>query len=85
MYLFVTLLIVFSIDNGETQGYCGTYHGNICKNYVGNNSKMVWYNNSGGSEHEEITRALWKEVIETFNEPCRGAAEVIEVSEINPY
>ncbi|XP_008193390.1 tyrosine-protein kinase transmembrane receptor Ror2 [Tribolium castaneum] len=74
MYLLVILLVVFSISNGEIQSYCGIYGGKICENYVGH-SKMVWFNNSGGFENEEITKALWREVIETFNEPCRRAAE----------
>jgi receptor tyrosine kinase len=73
MYIFVILLAVLEFCNGETQS-CGPYHGNICKNY--RNGKIVWYNNSGGFENEEITKGLWGEVIERLEEPCRRAAEV---------
>ncbi|KAJ3623044.1 hypothetical protein MTP99_019302 [Tenebrio molitor] len=72
MYIFVILLAVLEFCNGETQS-CGPYHGNICKNY--RNGKIVWYNNSGGFENEEITKGLWGEVIERLEEPCRRAAE----------
>ncbi|KAJ8967125.1 hypothetical protein NQ314_003077 [Rhamnusium bicolor] len=58
----------------DSQGYCGPYHGHICKKFV-DNTKSVWYNNSGGYENEQITAGLWEELIVTAEEPCRSAAE----------
>ncbi|XP_060525532.1 tyrosine-protein kinase transmembrane receptor Ror2 [Cylas formicarius] len=70
------LFYLFKIQRASLQGFCGPYHGNICKNYV-DHTKHVWYNNSGGYENEQITTALWDEMISTFEEPCRSAAEKI--------
>ena len=74
MYILVFLLVFLKLCNGDSDGYCGTYNNGICKNYIG--YKIVWYNNSGAWANEVITKALWTEVIETLNEPCRKAAEV---------
>lgn len=75
MYIIVILLGIIKFCDGEPEGTCGPYHGEICKKYV-HSSKIVWYNNSGGFENEEITSGLWDEMIVTFEEPCRSAAEV---------
>ncbi|KAJ8951513.1 hypothetical protein NQ318_000209 [Aromia moschata] len=60
--------------NAESEGHCGPYHGDICRKYV-DSTKVVWYNNSGGYENEQITAGLWEELIVTLEEPCRSAAE----------
>ncbi|XP_050308533.1 tyrosine-protein kinase transmembrane receptor Ror2 [Anthonomus grandis grandis] len=70
--LLVTTFAVLNLVNSE--GYCSTYHGNICKKYV-DHSKYIWYNISGGYENEQITTALWDEIISVLSEPCRSAAE----------
>lgn len=74
MYPLFLLLIFARASESSSEGYCGSYHGFICKNYI-LSSKQVWYNNSGGYENEKITTALWDELIVTLNEPCRTAAE----------
>ncbi|KAJ8984254.1 hypothetical protein NQ317_007486 [Molorchus minor] len=60
--------------DAETQGYCGVYHGNICRKHI-DTIRSVWYNKSGGLENEEITTGLWEELIVTLQEPCRSAAD----------
>ncbi|KAG5879683.1 hypothetical protein JTB14_021484 [Gonioctena quinquepunctata] len=60
--------------DASSEGYCGSYHGEICRSYVPN-TKQVWYNNSGGFENEQITKGLWDELIVTLEEPCRSEAE----------
>ncbi|XP_056635253.1 tyrosine-protein kinase transmembrane receptor Ror2 [Diorhabda carinulata] len=74
MYSLFVLLFLIQASRTSTEGYCGSYHGNICKNYI-LNTKQVWYNNSGGYENELITTALWDELILPLEEPCRSAAE----------
>lgn len=74
MYPLFGLLFLIQTSRTSTEGYCGSYHGNICKNYI-LNTKQVWYNNSGGYENEVITTALWDELIVPLEEPCRSAAE----------
>ncbi|ENN71741.1 hypothetical protein YQE_11587, partial [Dendroctonus ponderosae] len=73
-----TALICFfalvHLNAARSEGYCNLYHGKICEKYV-DHTKYIWYNNSGGYENEQITTALWDEMISTFEEPCRSAAE----------
>ena len=44
----------------------------------------MWFNDSndnpGGWLNERITTNLWEELIQRLVEPCRSAAEVIDVS-----
>ncbi|XP_030754042.1 tyrosine-protein kinase transmembrane receptor Ror2 [Sitophilus oryzae] len=70
----VCLFILTCFYQTHADGYCNLYHGKICKNYV-EHTKLIWYNNSGGYENEQITTALWDEMMSTFEEPCRSAAE----------
>lgn len=74
MYSILTFIFLIHGFRAELQGYCGVYNGNICKKYV-ENTKRVWYNNSGGYENEVISTGLWEELIVTLEEPCRSAAE----------
>lgn len=59
-------------------GYCATYSGKICKNYLVGTG-YVWFNKShdGGWVNEQITTGLWEEVIEGLKEPCLGAAKTL--------
>lgn len=62
-------------DYGES-GYCAPYNGKVCKAYI---SGQVWYSRAdpnGGWKNEEITRALWDEMINDLTGLCRVAAEV---------
>lgn len=68
------LLILLNVTKVSTQGYCGIYHGSACKKHV-ENTKLVWYNNTGGNENERIVSDLWNELIVTLEQPCRSAAE----------
>ncbi|XP_028148238.1 tyrosine-protein kinase transmembrane receptor Ror2 [Diabrotica virgifera virgifera] len=74
MYRLFALLFFIKSTHTLSEGYCASYHGNICKNYI-LSTKQVWYNNSGGYENELITTALWDEIIVPLEEPCRSAAE----------
>ncbi|XP_075168467.1 neurospecific receptor kinase [Haematobia irritans] len=61
--------------NKEERGYCAPYHGKICKNLI---SSQVWYSRddpTGGWKNEQITTALWEELITDLNGLCRNAAE----------
>lgn len=71
--LVLILIIEYSYEN-KHDGYCGFYHGKICRKYIDDTTR-VYYNNSGGIKNEEITTGLWSEMIEKFKEPCRTAAE----------
>ncbi|VEN60543.1 unnamed protein product [Callosobruchus maculatus] len=73
-FIIFLLLLPLKIVSATADGYCGVYHGEVCKNYV-DNTKSVWYNTSGGYENEVITAGLWEELIVTLDEPCRSAAE----------
>lgn len=60
----------------EEKGYCAPYNGKVCKRYI---SGQVWYSRgdpSGGWKNEQITTALWEELIGDLNGHCRTAAEV---------
>lgn len=60
----------------EEKGYCAPYNGIICKQYV---SGQVWYSRedpTGGWKNEQITTALWEELIADLTGLCRQAAEV---------
>lgn len=78
--LFTTNFInSYQIKNNEPfeKGFCAPYNGKICKAYV---SGQVWFSKddpNGGWKNEQITSALWEEVISDLNGNCRQAAEVI--------
>ena len=58
------------------KGYCAPYNGKICKNFI---NHQVWYSRedpTGGWKNEQITTALWEELIGDLNGLCRNAAEV---------
>lgn len=60
----------------EEKGYCAPYNGKICKDYI---RHQVWYSRedpTGGWKNEQITTALWEELIGDLNGLCRIAAEV---------
>lgn len=60
----------------EEKGYCAPYNGLICKQYI---SGQVWYSRedpTGGWKNEQITTALWEELIADLTGLCRQAAEV---------
>lgn len=60
----------------EEKGYCAPYNGKICKNFI---SHQVWYSRedpTGGWKNEQITTALWEELIGDLTGLCRTAAEV---------
>lgn len=66
----------FSDWQHEEKGYCAPYNGKICKNYI---SGQVWYSRedpNGGWKNEQITTALWEELIADLTGQCRYAAEV---------
>lgn len=82
--LIITLIKVILIkkslqigNNEQTEkGFCAPYNGKICKAYV---SGQVWFSKddpNGGWKNEQITSALWEEVISDLNGNCRHAAEV---------
>lgn len=74
MYIAFILIVIIVESSSETyDGHCGFYYGKICKKYI-DDHKMVYYNSS--MYNEEITVGLWDEMIITFDEPCRSAAEV---------
>ncbi|XP_054736478.1 tyrosine-protein kinase transmembrane receptor Ror2 [Anastrepha obliqua] len=59
----------------EEKGYCAPYNGKICKQYI---SGQVWYSRedpTGGWKNEQITTALWEELIADLSGLCRVAAE----------
>lgn len=66
-------------NNEQTEkGFCAPYKGKICKAHV---SGQVWFSKddpNGGWKNEQITSALWDEVISDLNGNCRHAAEVIQ-------
>ncbi|XP_027205608.2 tyrosine-protein kinase transmembrane receptor Ror2-like [Dermatophagoides pteronyssinus] len=60
-------------------GYCAPYMGQICREHVPRNS-LVFYNVSDIDDfahniNEEIVKNLWKELIQSLQEPCKNAAE----------
>lgn len=64
------------------KGYCAPYNGKICKNFI---SHQVWYSRedpTGGWKNEQITTALWEELIGDLNGLCRSAAEVRNFKEV---
>lgn len=70
------------IGNSEAieKGFCAPYNGKVCKSYV---SGQVWFSKddpNGGWKNEQITSALWDEVISDLNGNCRHAAEVRKCS-----
>lgn len=69
--------IVLCVNGAANElGYCGFYHGNVCKAHV---SGHVWYSLgdiSGGWENEKIATGLWEEMISDLTGVCRTAAEV---------
>lgn len=82
--LYLLILCCFvnkSIGNdnfidGDEEGYCAPYNGRVCKSNVA--STQVWYStkdDSGGWENEQITAALWVELISGLNGLCRNPAE----------
>ncbi|KAK9889022.1 hypothetical protein WA026_004308 [Henosepilachna vigintioctopunctata] len=76
MYIiFVLASIILQSNTEKHDGYCASYYGKICKKYI-DDTKRVYYNTSEGYKNEEITTGLWSEMIVTFKEPCRSAAEV---------
>lgn len=88
-HLIWMILVIFncscdSLRNDRSsnfeEGYCAPYHGKVCKSFIGNSgsSSMVWYSRedpSGGWENEQITTALWEEMIVGLTGLCRTAAE----------
>lgn len=74
LILSCCFIFISSVKTVE-QGYCAPYHGDICRKYV-NNTRLVWFSNSGGFENEKITAGLWQEMIEGLKGLCRPAAEV---------
>lgn len=69
------------IGNNEPieKGFCAPYKGKICKAYV---SGQVWFSKedpNGGWKNEQITSALFEEVISDLNGNCRQAAEVSKI------
>ncbi|CAH0553754.1 unnamed protein product [Brassicogethes aeneus] len=74
MYVILMLLVFSNLPSVYSQGFCGPYHGKVCKKYV-DNTKIVFYNNTGGYENEQIAINLWQELITGYEEPCKSAAE----------
>ena len=77
----ITLLFVFIIsvssNSDYEEGYCAPYNGKVCKSFI--RTSQVWYSRedkSGGYINEEITSALWDEMILGLSGLCRTAAEV---------
>ncbi|KAM7344842.1 neurospecific receptor kinase isoform 2-T3 [Cochliomyia hominivorax] len=61
--------------HSEEKGYCAPYNGKICKNFI---THQVWYSRedpTGGWKNEQITTALWEELIKDLTGLCRTAAE----------
>ncbi|KNC21827.1 Tyrosine-protein kinase transmembrane receptor Ror2 [Lucilia cuprina] len=56
----------------EEKGYCAPYNGKICKNFINHN---VWYSREDPWKNEQITTALWEELIGDLTGLCRTAAE----------
>ncbi|EDW08468.2 tyrosine-protein kinase transmembrane receptor Ror2 [Drosophila mojavensis] len=59
----------------EEKGYCAPYNGKVCKQFI---TGPVWYSledPSGGWRNEQITTALWDELIMDLSGLCREAAE----------
>ncbi|EDW59974.2 tyrosine-protein kinase transmembrane receptor Ror2 [Drosophila virilis] len=59
----------------EEKGYCAPYNGKVCKQFI---SGPVWYSledPTGGWHNEQITTALWEELIVDLTGLCREAAE----------
>lgn len=60
----------------EENGYCAPYNGKVCKQYI---TGQVWYSlddPTGGWKNEQVTTALWDELISDLSGLCREAAEV---------
>jgi len=60
----------------EENGYCAPYSGKVCKEYL---NGQVWYSledPTGGWKNEQVTTALWDELISDLTGLCREAAEV---------
>jgi len=60
----------------EENGYCAPYSGKVCKEYL---TGQVWYSlddPTGGWKNEQVTTALWDELISDLTGLCREAAEV---------
>lgn len=63
-------------SSSEEKGYCAPYNGKICKTFI---THQVWYSRedpTGGWKNEQITTALWEELIGDLTGLCRAAAEV---------
>ncbi|XP_030373341.1 tyrosine-protein kinase transmembrane receptor Ror2 [Scaptodrosophila lebanonensis] len=59
----------------EEKGYCAPYNGKVCTGYI---SGQVWYSledSHGGWKNEQVTTALWEELISDLTGLCREAAE----------
>ncbi|KAH8279127.1 hypothetical protein KR026_002055 [Drosophila bipectinata] len=59
----------------EENGYCAPYNGKVCKQYI---TGQVWYSlddPTGGWKNEQVTTALWDELISDLSGLCREAAE----------
>ncbi|XP_055917209.1 tyrosine-protein kinase transmembrane receptor Ror2 [Eupeodes corollae] len=61
--------------NHKEKGYCAPYNGKICKSFI---RGQVWYSRedpNGGWKNEQITTALFEELISDLTGQCRIAAE----------
>ncbi|ALC40803.1 Nrk [Drosophila busckii] len=59
----------------EEKGYCAPYNGKVCKQFI---TGPVWYSledPTGGWRNEQVTTALWDELIVDLTGLCREAAE----------
>lgn len=66
----------FDDPSDDEEGYCAPYNGKVCKTFV--KGRQVWYNRdgSGGWLNEQITTALFRDLITDLPDYCRPAAEV---------
>lgn len=73
-----------SSSSSQPKGYCAPYNGQVCKKYLKGRG-LVWFNvsqdNSGGWLNEQVTQAIWDELVSGLGEPCRSAAEVRRTEE----
>ncbi|XP_003739426.2 tyrosine-protein kinase transmembrane receptor Ror2 [Galendromus occidentalis] len=69
------------VTSDRPEGFCSAYAGTVCSKYLGKAPHLVYYDIpadlSSVMINEQITAALWDELVRPLQQPCRNAAEVL--------